>query len=135
MFDSWGISPRLRKSSPPTPRKNFFKSLRQVKENARLSQHARLQGYVSFDQWKEAERKEATKKGEDEAQNAGLLIKELYFCSSGQLYISKTMLANSTNYMISTISTSFITSAKIDIFYLIDVGDPRRLKGCDSQRK
>ena len=49
-------------------RKNYFRSLRQVKENARLSQHARLQGYGSFDQWKEAERKEATKKGMDEAQ-------------------------------------------------------------------
>lgn len=51
-------------------RKNYFKSLRQVKENARLSQHARLQGYMSFDQWKEAERKEAAKKGMDEAQSA-----------------------------------------------------------------
>eukprot|EP00943_MAST-04B_sp_MAST-4B-sp1_P004223 g4223.t1 len=51
-------------------RKNYFKSLRQGKENARLSQHARLQGYMSFDQWKEAERKEAAKKGMDEAQSA-----------------------------------------------------------------
>ena len=51
-------------------RKHYFKTLRQVKENKRLTEHAKLQGYNSFDQWKEAERKEAAKKGMDEAQVA-----------------------------------------------------------------
>eukprot|EP00944_MAST-04C_sp_MAST-4C-sp1_P013456 g13456.t1 len=51
-------------------RKHYFKTLRKVKENERLTEHAKLQGYNSFDQWKEAERKEAAKKGMDEAQVA-----------------------------------------------------------------
>jgi hypothetical protein len=51
-------------------RDNYFKKLRQEAANERLTSHAQLQGYASFEQWKEAERKEAAKRGQDEAQQA-----------------------------------------------------------------
>ena len=51
-------------------REAHFKQLKQVAAAARLASHAHLQGYDSFEQWKEAERKEAAQKGMDEAQAA-----------------------------------------------------------------